>query len=110
MRNFFETRCYKRGPSAIWFDEVTINKTTEGSNKMKKMILIAALALTSFAAVEARESCDFLNSDGSATRITLSEDSWGRPTVSSEYVSRDQRDREELAASIFKAIVWLFFE
>ena len=66
---------------------------------MKKMILIAAIALASFVAVNA-QSVDFMNSDGSAYRVTVDTDWAGRTTVSEEYVSSTQRTWEGVGAVV----------
>jgi len=89
------------------FSEDTIKTTTEGCLKMKKILLVAAFVLTSFVVVNAKDTYDFLNSDGSAYRISVDKDWCGRTTIDSSYVSRDQRGNEELAAAIVKALVWL---
>ena len=73
----------------------------------EKILLVAVLALTSFVAVNAKDTYDFLNSDGSAYRVCIDKDWCGRTTIDGGYVSRDQRGNEELAAAIVKALVWL---
>ena len=73
-----------------------------------KKVLLALIAGTAIAfPAFADEQIDFLHRDGGATRITFSEDSWGRTTISSESVSANQRFNEEIAAAIIKALVWL---
>ena len=79
---------------------------------MKKIAIIATviiLATTAFCSY-AGESINFLNNDGSATRITFNTDSWGRTTVSSGYVTQDQRNAEELVAGIVKLLAWIFLK
>ncbi len=70
-----------------------------------KKVLLALIAGTAIAfPVFADEQIDFLHRDGGATRITFSEDSWGRTTISSESISANQRFNEELAAQCVKII------
>ena len=73
---------------------------------MKKMVLTAAIALSSFAAVKA-DTYDILNNDGSATRISITEDWSGHSTVGVTDVSKSQRDWEKSIVFIIKTITWL---
>ena len=73
---------------------------------MKKMFLIAAIVLTSFVAVKA-DTYDFLNRDGSAYRVNVTEDWSGHTTISGSHVTRDQRVFEQAFVFIVKTIVWL---
>ena len=74
---------------------------------MKKMFFAAILALTAFGTVNAKESIDFIKSDGSAYRVTVDEDGWGRTTVSADHISRNQRAVEEIVAGALQVFMWL---
>ena len=74
---------------------------------MKKMLLITALAFASSFVANAKDTYDFLNSDGTAYRISVDKDWCGRTTYDTRYISKDRRANEELAAAILKAFLWL---
>ena len=71
---------------------------------MKKRMFAIALLFTAIFSANA-ESIDFVNQDGSAYRVTVSDGWGGRTTVRGDYVSRDQRVAEGVLVLVAK--LWL---
>ena len=62
---------------------------------MKKVILAATLIFALYTTASADSHVDYVRKDGSATRVTYTQDRSGNTTVTRSQVSREQRESEQ---------------